>query len=55
MIECMPEESVQFIIDLIGKMIPEFRGSKLETNKIKGSKRIGLGRGIINDPMGFDE
>lgn len=55
MIESMPEESVQFIIELIGKMTPEFRGIESNVNKVNVSKRIGLGKGMINDPKGFDD
>ena len=54
MIESMPDESVHFIVALIKKMAPEFRGIETKGRTQDVSKRIGMGKGLINDPEGFD-
>ena len=50
MIESMPDESVHFIVALIKKMAPEFRGIETKGRTQDVSKRIGMGKGLINDP-----
>lgn len=54
LIYCLPDENVKLIVDVMRKMLkPVIEGT--EKNKsLDTSKRIGLGKGIINDPEGFD-
>ncbi|KAI4449612.1 hypothetical protein C823_004141 [Eubacterium plexicaudatum ASF492] len=54
LIYCLPDENVKLIVDVMRKMLtPVIEGT--EKNKsLDTSKRIGLGKGIINGPEGFD-
>ena len=56
MINSLPDDGVQLIIDLMQRMINPVvvkNDEAYDNNDI--SKRFGAGVGIINDPAGFDD
>ena len=55
LISKMPDESVQFLIELINNMAPAFRTGSQEMPKVDVSQRIGAGKGIITDHPDFDK
>lgn len=54
LIYCLPDESVKLIVDVMRKMLTPVIEGAVKTKSLDTSKRIGLGKGIINDPEGFD-
>ena len=56
MINSLPDDGVQLMIDLMRRMInPIVIKSDEEIKNNDTSKRFGAGVGIINDPAGFDD
>ena len=55
----MSDEGAAFINQVINNMNPVFltpqNNSKIEINSVDVSKRIGSGKGIIDDPANFDK
>lgn len=54
LIDSMPDESVKFIIELINNMKPSFVSKPETAATVNTSNRIGIGKGIIEDPEDFD-
>ena len=56
MINSLPDDGVQLMIDLMRRMINPITVKSDEVgDNNDGSKRFGAGVGIINDPAGFDD
>ena len=49
-----PDENVKLIVDVMRKMLTPVIEGAVKTKSLDTSKRIGLGKAIINDPEDFD-
>lgn len=54
LIYSLPDENVKLIVDVMRKMLTPVIEGTVKNKSLDTSKRIGLGKGIINDPVGFD-
>lgn len=50
----MPDENVKPIVDVMRKMLTHIIEGTVKNKPLDISKRIGLGKVIINDPEDFD-
>ena len=51
MINSLPDDSVQFVIEMMKRMVSPVAVNTKPENPV----RFGTGIGILNDPSGFDE
>lgn len=54
LIYSLPDENVKLIVDVMRKMLTPVIEGTVMNKPLDTSKRIGLGKGIINDPKDFD-
>lgn len=55
LIYSLPDENVKLIVDVMRKMLTPVIEGTIKNKSLDPSKRIGLGKDIINDPEDFDE
>ncbi|MDE7313088.1 MAG: hypothetical protein K2N87_15925 [Eubacterium sp.] len=51
----LPDKNVQLLVELMRTMLSPAQNTAAPLKPADPSKRIGLGKGIINDPEGFDK
>ncbi len=54
LIYSLPDENVKLIVDVMRKMLMPVINVTTKNQSLDTAKRIGLGKGIINDPEDFD-
>ena len=54
LIYSLPDENVKLMVDVMRKMLTPVIEGTVKNKPLDTSKRIGLGKGIINDPEDFD-
>ncbi len=54
LIYSLPDENVKIIVDVMHKMLTPAIEGIVKNKSLDTSQRIGLGKGIINDPEDFD-
>lgn len=54
LIYSLSDENVKLIVDVMRKMFTPVIEGTIKNKSLDTSKRIGLGKGIINDPEDFD-